>query len=173
MTERTALYRYFDADGVLLYVGISNNPDFRSRAHLYERRPDSWPKRAVRRVDEWLPTRPLALRAEEEAVKTEKPLYNRKHNYDDVEFDPTSWTPVTARLKVVPVAELMRCEILGGAWPVGYRIPSLRTLGTAAGVSMRIASKAAGLLQREGLLRFESGHGLFVAPHPQCLRRAA
>lgn len=173
MSERTALYRYFAADDVLLRVGISNNPELRSKAHLYERRPDDWPKRAVRRCDEWFPSRLLALRAEEIAVKAERPLYNRKHNYADVEFTPSSWAPVTAGLKVAPVAELMRREILSGNWSAGHRIPSLRTLGAAAGVSMSIASKASAVLQHEGLLRFEPGHGLFVVSPSNARKSAA
>lgn len=165
--EPTALYRCFDADDVLLYVGISNNPDFRAKAHLYESRRDDWPKRAVRRTDEWHASRPLALKAEEAAIKTEKPLYNGTHNHDDAEFDPSSWPPVPGSPKPPLIADLMRREIISGRWPVGVRIPSLRTLAKAAGVgSSGPASKAAALLKTEGLLTFEAGRGLFVSGLP-------
>ncbi|GAA1887886.1 hypothetical protein GCM10009837_07130 [Streptomyces durmitorensis] len=168
--EPTALYRYFDADDVLLYVGISNKPDFRAKAHLYESRRDDWPKRAGRRTDEWHASRPLALKAEEVAIKTEKPLYNGTHNHNDAEFDPSSWSPVSGSPKPPLIADLMRCEIISGRWPAGVRIPSLRTLAKAAGVgSSGPASKAAALLKAEGLLTFEAGHGLFVSK-PRAVR---
>ncbi|MFF0094644.1 GntR family transcriptional regulator [Streptomyces canus] len=168
-SERTALYRYFEASGDLLYIGISNDPDLRKKAHLYERRPDSWPKKAVRRTVEWHDSRVLALSAEEEAIKAERPRYNEKHNYDDAPFDPDSWPQAARSRKVATVAELMRSEILGGRWLDGQRIPSLRTLGGAAGVSMRLASQASVILQCEGLLDFQPGRGLFVtrAPKPR------
>lgn len=166
VTERTALYRYFDANGDLLYIGISNDPDFRWKAHLYESRRGDWPKEAVRRTVEWHDSRPLALAAEEGAIKAERPRYNEKHNYDDAPFDPASWSKATPRRKVEAIAELMRSEILDGRWTHGQRIPSLRTLGEAVGASMRIVSQASVLLQSEGLLDFQPGRGLFVIRPP-------
>ena len=160
--ERTALYRHFDGDGGLLYIGISKDPQGRWMAHRGNREP--WVHLAVRRTDEWHPSRPAALAAERDAVRKERPRFNGTHNYDDVEFDPSSWAQVegSERQRVALVADLMRREISTGAWPVGYRIPSLRVLGAAAGVHPRLVTKASALLQTEGLLRFEAGRGLFV-----------
>ena len=158
--QRAALYRYFDTNDLLLYIGISVDPDARLKAHRANREP--WVGAAVRRTVEWHESRPLALKAEEEAIKAECPRYNEKHNYDDATFDPTSWPKVAAGRKVAAIAELMRSEIIDGRWLDGQRIPSLRILGEAAGVSMRLASKASVILQGEGLLDFRSGHGLFV-----------
>jgi hypothetical protein len=161
--ERTALYRYFDAADVLLYVGISNDPDFRAKAHLYESRRDSWPKRAVRRTDEWHDSRDPALAAEKMAIEAEKPLYNGTHNYDDVEFDPASWPTVEHGRKVEQIAELIRSEIGAGRWRPGQRLPPIRSMTEATGVSQPLISKASAVLQREGVLVFEPGRGLFVA----------
>ncbi|MGW2223840.1 hypothetical protein [Streptomyces formicae] len=162
--EPIALYRYFDADDALLYIGISNDPDFRAKAHLYESRRDDWPKRAVRRTDEWLDSREVALAAEKEAIRAERPLYNGTHNYDEASFDPAWWPRVIGSPKSSIIADLMRREISCGAWPLGTRIPSLRTLAGAAGLtSSSSAGRAAALLKAEGLLDFEAGHGLFVA----------
>lgn len=161
--EPTAVYRYFDADDVLLYVGISNDPDFRAKAHLYESRRDSWPKRAVRRKDDWHASRDLALAAEKMAIETEKPLYNGTHNYDDAEFDPASWPTVQHGRKVDQIAALIRGEITAGRWRPGQRLPSIRRMTEATRASQPIVSKASTRLQREGLLVFESGRGLFVA----------
>lgn len=170
-TGRTALYRYFDADDVLLYVGISNDPDFRGKAHLYESRPGNWPKRAVRRTDEWHESRADALAAEERAIHAELPLFNEKHNYDDAPFDPSCWPTITVGQKVAAIADLMRTEISTGRWAVGQRIPSLRTMGAATGLSMRLVSKASVLLQGEGLLEFLPGRGLFVMGPRTAFRR--
>lgn len=126
--ERIALYRYFDSEGTLLYVGISNDPTFRSKAHLYERRPDSWPQRAARRTDEWHNSRKLALDAEKVAIQTERPLYNGTHNYDDVEFDPTSWPTVGYGRKAEQIADLIRGEIAASRWRPGQRLPPIRRM---------------------------------------------
>ncbi|NEB42302.1 GntR family transcriptional regulator [Streptomyces sp. SID14515] len=159
--EHTALYRLYDADDVLLYVGISNDPDFRWKAHLYSR--ELWPKQVTRHVIEWWSTREEAVQAEEAAIKAERPRHNGKHNYDDAPFDPASWPTVSALHKVTSIAELIRGEITSGRWGRGQRIPSLRTLAEAVGASMRIASQASVLLQQEGLLEIRPGHGVFVA----------
>jgi hypothetical protein len=161
--EAVALYRYFDADDVLLYVGISNDPEFRWKAHLYGSSSVTWPKEAVRRTIEWHDSRPLALTAEEEAIRTENPRYNKRHNYDEAPFDPEAWPTVDALHKVPVIADLMRAEITNGRWTPSQRIPSLRTLADATDTSSRIVSKASVLLQAEGLLDFQSGHGVFVA----------
>ena len=122
-----------------------------------------WISEVARRTVEWATSRELALDAEERAIKTERPRYNGKHNYDDAAFDPITWTPVNGRHKVPGVADQMRAEITTGRWKCGQRIPSLRVLANAAAVSLSIASKASMSLQGEGLLVFRSGHGLFVA----------
>lgn len=159
--ERTALYRHFDANGNLLYIGISKDPDGRWMAHRGNREP--WVHQAARRTDEWHNSRPEALAAEAKAIRAERPPFNGTHNYDDAPFNPASWTKVAAGLKAAAIAELMRSEILAGRWTHGQRIPSLRTLGAAAGASNSIVSKASAILQNEGLLDFQAGRGLFVA----------
>lgn len=71
--HRTALYRFFDEGGTLLYVGITANLDERLAHH--ERFKPWWPQVAEKRV-EWFDTRPPALVAELTAIKTEHPLHN-------------------------------------------------------------------------------------------------
>lgn len=163
--ERTALYRYFNADDELLYIGISIDPDGRLKAHRASHAP--WVGKAARRTIEWHDSRALALKAEEIAVKSERPIYNEKHNYNDAAFNPASWSNAAPGRKIEAVAELMRSEILDGRWMHGQRIPSLRTLGAACGASSSVVSKASVILQNEGLLDFQSGHGLFVTHPPK------
>lgn len=74
--ERTALYRLYDADEVLLYVGISADPDKRWKGHeLYSGR---WWHRVARTGIEWHADRFLALAHEFLAILREKPLHNRR-----------------------------------------------------------------------------------------------
>ncbi|MGW6016031.1 GntR family transcriptional regulator [Streptomyces sp. NPDC055210] len=163
--RRTALYRYFDAGDNLLYIGISNDPDFRWKAHLHEPRRDNWPKLVKRRTIEWHDSREEALAAEEQAIRTERPRCNGKHTYEEAPFDPTSWPAVRGRPKSPIIADLMRHEISICNWPAGTRIPSLRTLAKAAGVkSTSPIAQAVAALKTDGLLVFKAGHGLFVSP---------
>lgn len=71
--HRTALYRFYDKGGALLYVGITANLDERFAHH--ERFKPWWPQVAKKRV-EWFDSRPPALVAELAAIKAERPLYN-------------------------------------------------------------------------------------------------
>lgn len=165
--EPTALYRLYDANDVLLYIGISNDPDFRWKAHQHGVNRDGWPSQATRRTVEWRNTRAEALSAEVDAIRAEQPRCNGTHNYDDAPFTLEEWPTVQARHKVPAIAELMRTEILSGRWKTGQRIPLLRTLGDAAGVSIRTVSKACVVLQQEGLLDLQPGRGVFVLPHAE------
>ena len=74
MMGRTALYRVFDADDQLLYVGISRNPNGRFANHA-TRKP--WWRETVASIEiTWLATRALAHEAEALAIRDEDPIYN-------------------------------------------------------------------------------------------------
>lgn len=76
-TERTALYRLLASNGRLLYVGISNNPDFRWGTHSNKQ---PWWEEVADRKIEWLGSREAAAAAEVKAIKEERPLYNKQHS---------------------------------------------------------------------------------------------
>jgi predicted GIY-YIG superfamily endonuclease len=80
--KRCALYRHFDEDDVLLYVGISDNPTRRGTQHASG---SEWAKFAMRATVEWLPCRSAAEAAELEIIETEGPVYNRAGATGDVE----------------------------------------------------------------------------------------
>lgn len=70
------LYRFYDAEGRLLYIGIA--VDFLSRWRKHRKR-DWWP--LVARMDiVSYPNRAAAQSAETRAIKTERPLRNIQHN---------------------------------------------------------------------------------------------
>lgn len=71
--DRTALYRLYDLDNHLLYVGISNKPLARWALHASDKA--WWGDVAVRDI-EWFPTRTEAEQAEVKAIAVEGPRWN-------------------------------------------------------------------------------------------------
>jgi len=69
----TAVYRFYDSTGVLLYVGITDSPAARWRDHA-KRKP--WWSQVAERTLAWHPCRQDAAAEELEAIRTEKPIYN-------------------------------------------------------------------------------------------------
>lgn len=74
---KTALYRFHDATGRLLYVGITKNPPARLGQHGDDK---DWWNQVHNIVVTWHPARQAALVAEKEAIRAEHPLYNVQHN---------------------------------------------------------------------------------------------
>lgn len=77
MNEATTLYRHFDKQGELLYVGITNQPSVRLTAHGNS---SEWAKDIDSVKEEIFRNRPLAMEAERLAIISEKPVWNRCHN---------------------------------------------------------------------------------------------
>lgn len=71
--KNQVLYRMFDVDGRLLYVGISSNAQHRFRQH-FSRQP--WAKEVCNIKVEFFPCRESVEIAEREAIRREKPKYN-------------------------------------------------------------------------------------------------
>jgi predicted GIY-YIG superfamily endonuclease len=75
--QKTALYRHYDKDGGLLYIGISVDPEGRTNEHrMYA----DWRYKSVSMAIEWFDDRQTALEAERLAIKTEKPTHNVAYN---------------------------------------------------------------------------------------------
>lgn len=75
MTERTALYRLYDAGDELLYVGIADDPKIRFRRHRDEK--PWWPQVAMKDI-EWLADRETAQAEELRVIEGEMPRYTDK-----------------------------------------------------------------------------------------------
>jgi hypothetical protein len=73
MSEETTLYRYFDSDDVLLYVGITQRDGQRHREHAKN---SDWFSLVKTHTITRYPNRQDALEAEAFAIATENPLYN-------------------------------------------------------------------------------------------------
>lgn len=72
-----ALYRFFNATGDLLYVGITMNPASRWKSHRDEK---PWWLEVTSITVEHHPDRASAEEAERQAIRSERPWYNLVHN---------------------------------------------------------------------------------------------
>lgn len=71
----TALYRFFDEERRLLYVGITGQPHERWPKH--RRKAPWWPLAKFVSIEHW-PMEHLALAAERAAIAAELPLFNKR-----------------------------------------------------------------------------------------------
>lgn len=72
LADMHAVYRMFDQDGRLLYVGSTKNPGGRFGGHLEKR----WFLQVVSISLEWFPTKAAAVLAENRAIQSEHPRLN-------------------------------------------------------------------------------------------------
>lgn len=76
MSRPCALYRFYGEAGKLLYVGITYNLGSRWSQHKSE---SSWWSQVIRNEVTWHDDRESAEVAEVEAIRGERPVYNRQH----------------------------------------------------------------------------------------------
>lgn len=74
---RTALYRHFDVDGVLLYVGITCDFEGRDKQHQHR---SKWREFVFSTTIQWCLSRQHALDLERVAIFHESPKFNVSHN---------------------------------------------------------------------------------------------
>lgn len=72
---KTDLYRHFDENGTLLYVGVSLSAIYRLSQH---KKGSHWHSKISRQEIEHFATREEALDAETRAIQNENPLYNKQ-----------------------------------------------------------------------------------------------
>ncbi|MFJ9558299.1 GIY-YIG nuclease family protein [Nocardiopsis sp. NPDC101807] len=104
---RTALYRLYNAEGQLLYIGASC--DLRARFSQHASTKDWWDQ-VAKWDSKWLPSREEALAAERDAIMHERPRFNKK-------------------IIFVPRREPSRVRVLKGkvankAWEIGRAVES-------------------------------------------------
>lgn len=126
--ERTALYRIYDGDGLLLYIGISK--DF-GRRWKDEARDFSWWDEHRRMTVDWYDSRKEAEAAETAAIKTEWPRYNKVHAVRERLSGPEpiltshgTYALSEAELRAMPVAMdiATASHALGMSAAKGYRL---------------------------------------------------
>lgn len=162
--KRTALYRYLSADGSPLYIGITGNVKERRKSHARSK----WDREAADFTVEWHDTTEAALAAEYHAIKTEKPTYNRAHNFGDISLANLDWPSLATdrRTKAILLAELMQAEIDRGHWPVGHRIPGPHELAARVDVGPGVAISAVKKLVERGYAYTQWSAGHFVRLPP-------
>lgn len=69
----------------------------------------------------------------------------------------------------IQIADHIRDLILGGTWPDGERIPSVRDLAVELEVNPNTVIRTYSLLQEEGTLDNKRGIGYFTSPHARSL----
>lgn len=72
-----ALYRFYNSDSELLYIGISRDLPSRLRSHGSSS--PFWAEVATIKL-EWFETRKEVAKAEREAIKAEHPIWNKHYN---------------------------------------------------------------------------------------------
>lgn len=71
--RRTCVYRFFNAAGELLYVGVASNLASRKSSH---RSASKWFGEVATTTEQWFDNRSEALAAEVAAIKKERPRHN-------------------------------------------------------------------------------------------------
>jgi hypothetical protein len=78
-SQQASLYRYYDEDGMLIYVGITERGVIRNHEHASFK--EWWPFVASQQVEHF-PTREIALANERITIQTYRPPFNKQHNID-------------------------------------------------------------------------------------------
>jgi len=131
MSGRTALYRLYDADGHLLYVGVTDRPSVRFAQHEADKA--WWPEVATKEIT-WRRTRQAALKAELRAIQREHPRYNKM---GAVAPGAERWTPrLRRRARVITQRRRELEQDIAGARRAGH---SFREIGRWADVNHETA----------------------------------
>jgi predicted GIY-YIG superfamily endonuclease/predicted transcriptional regulator len=166
VTARTALYRYFAADGSLLYIGIAFDPDARAEQHARNAHDTWWPQAATR-TDEWFDSRRDAEFAEIDAIAKERPRFNVRDNPHAPQAIQRIDRARAARKELLPqeasfkhymrVAELIRSRIASGELPPKAKV-SHTAYASEFGVSTGTVKRACDHLADAGILQRIHGH---------------
>jgi len=96
VSDGTAVYRLYDADGGLLYIGCSSH--FPQRWYQHSKDKSWWPQVAVREIT-WYGSYEEAVTVERAAILDENPLYNKARIAVFAKRPPPPvWEPLPADL---------------------------------------------------------------------------
>lgn len=108
MSERTAVYRLYDADKVLLYIGMTDDPDRRFAEHEVDK---TWWPLVVDRVVEWHDSRKAASVAEFAAIRSERTVHNKHGSPWAVKPPEPGCMPISeARAEFTEVVNAVRLQ---------------------------------------------------------------
>lgn len=149
----TALYRHFDCNGKLLYVGVSIDPIIRLKEH---KGTSDWFREISSITIEWFPSRWLARRAEEDAILREAPTFNLMHNRKlirDLQYRAAKCmdAPVT-------ITQKLRDDVVHRIWRAGR-------MGTTQGQIVRALEHKAPRTEIEQMLNSLVRDGRIVSDY--------
>jgi len=131
-SRRAAVYRLYDADGALLYIGSAYDPDHRCKAH--QRQP-WWPD-VARRTEEWFDHRTTAYAEELKAIAVERSKYNvmGTPQYQTPKSDPILRRNALAVLRgrLIRAAGDVSLDIYAAARDAGYSYWEAQCAGAMA-----------------------------------------
>ncbi len=115
----TQLYRHFDEEDNLLYVGVSLSALHRLGQHRHH---SQWFETIKKVTIETFPTREEALEAERRSIRVEKPLHNVRHQVKEIRprssrvqdsVDALTWNIVNFQptYSVVEVSTILGCSV--------------------------------------------------------------
>jgi hypothetical protein len=96
-SQKTYLYRHFDASGVLIYVGATWNPALRDRVHAKE---SQWYRLVASTTLEVYPNVEAAAEAEIIAIEKEHPLFNKREGGVGLRKDREQTTVLSFRISI-------------------------------------------------------------------------
>ena len=103
MRKKTQLYRHFDADRNLLYVGVTSNIDVRNASHKVN---SHWFSAIDIIESEEFPDRSSAVAAELSAIKEESPKWNVIGNPNAIAGQPRNMDMMTIRIPLELMLDL-------------------------------------------------------------------
>lgn len=153
--RRAAVYRLYDTEGALLYIGSAYDPEERCREH---RKTPWWPEVASR-TEEWFDYRGTAYAEEMKAIGVEKSKYNRMGT-------PSYRTPETEAVRRRRELAPLRQQLLEESWTVERLARNAARDGSATWAESVRAGKLAGI-------EFLEATGLFAGAVKERRRRLA
>ncbi|MGV9226433.1 GntR family transcriptional regulator [Streptomyces albogriseolus] len=151
--ERTALYKLYNEEDALLYVGVTNNTRVRWAKHATDK---AWWGEVSRQEITWYADRISALAAEKEAIQRDQPRYNSEHIAPAAPtVDETDWG-------YQAIAEDLTARIERGELPPGRPIPTVADLMVGYRVARQTVRSAVAVLVRDGLVETRGRRGTFV-----------
>ena len=154
-TMGTTLYRFFDAQDRLLYVGIAGRPA--GRAHQHSKKKEWWTE-VTHSTYEHFTTREAAAAAEVAAIVTEQPVYNVVHN------GPNKRVPLIVEFTCVVCDQCIRHGAGYIQVDAGFALTMYRTYGDPDNLIPQDAEALAYLNE----LISEGGHAKWESLHRDC-----
>lgn len=162
----TALYRFYDSNDRLLYVGITYDLERRWKSH---KRNQLWWLDVARKEHVWFPNRAQAEKAEERALRLEKPVWDRSRLprqdlmttwYDNPRKDPYEEEQVSNAARKITQA------VKAGDFPAWSLLPVVNTLAARLHIAIRAADLGRRRLSvgADAILTHSRHHFIVVAP---------